>query len=127
MFCSAFDPVVAFVNGGDCLCASRRFTPSSKSNLGKIFRTINVNESAMVKKSGSAVDQALVRVAVKNGVPLFTFAVDNDIAILAAAMKKLNTSKNDDYSCICIFFSVREIKEKATTWMHQGSKSKSHD
>lgn len=80
----------------------------------------------MVKKSGSAAVQALVRVAVKNCVPLFTFAVDNDIAILVAAMK-LNTSKNGDYSCICIFFSVREIKEKATTWMHQGSKSKSHD
>ncbi|KAM1040037.1 hypothetical protein ACFX2I_029288 [Malus domestica] len=90
-------------------------------------RTINVNESAMVKKSGSVVVQALVRVAVKNGVPLFTFAFDNDIAILAATMKKLNTSKNDDCSCICIFFSIREVKKKAATWMHQGSKSKSHD
>ncbi|RXI04285.1 hypothetical protein DVH24_038559 [Malus domestica] len=90
-------------------------------------RTINVNESAMVKKSGSVVVQALVRVAVKNGVPLFTFAFDNDIAILAATMKKLNTSKNDDCSCICTFFSIREVKKKAATWMHQGSKSKSHD
>ncbi|TQD93998.1 hypothetical protein C1H46_020423 [Malus baccata] len=83
-------------------------------------RTINVNESAMVKKNGSAAVQALVRVAVKNGVPLFTFAVDNDIAILAATMK-LNTSKNDDCSCIYTFFSIQEVKKKTATWMHPGS------
>ncbi|KAM1055841.1 hypothetical protein EV1_029080 [Malus domestica] len=86
-------------------------------------RTINVNESAMVKKNGSAAVQALVRVAVKNGVPLFTFAVDNDIAILAATMKKLNTSKNDDCSCIYTFFSIREVKKKTATWMHPEVKS----
>ncbi|KAM1276846.1 hypothetical protein ACFX2J_029054 [Malus domestica] len=84
-------------------------------------RTINVNESAMVKKNGSAAVQALVRVAVKNGVPLFTFAVDNGIAILAATMKKLNTSKNDDCSCIYTFFSIQEVKKKTATWMHPGS------
>ncbi|KAM1995776.1 hypothetical protein ACFX15_028794 [Malus domestica] len=97
------------------------------NTLNGLEKTINVNESAMVKKSGSVVVQALVRVAVKNGVPLFTFSFDNDIAILAATMKKLNTSKNDDCSCICTFFSIREVKKKAATWMHQGSKSKSHD
>ncbi|KAM1803375.1 hypothetical protein ACFX12_029362 [Malus domestica] len=83
-------------------------------------RTINVNKSAMVKKNGSAAVQALVRVAVKNGVPLFIFAVDNDIAILAATMK-LNTSKNDDCSCIYTFFSIQEVKKKTATWMHPGS------
>ncbi|XP_009337363.2 uncharacterized protein LOC103929830 isoform X1 [Pyrus x bretschneideri] len=90
-------------------------------------RTINVNESAMVKKSGSAAVQALLRVAVKNGQPLFTFAVENDIDILAATTKKLNTSKNDDCSCIYTFFSIRNVKKKIGIWMHQGSKSKSHD
>ncbi|KAM1055840.1 hypothetical protein EV1_029080 [Malus domestica] len=93
------------------------------STLNGLEKTINVNESAMVKKNGSAAVQALVRVAVKNGVPLFTFAVDNDIAILAATMKKLNTSKNDDCSCIYTFFSIREVKKKTATWMHPEVKS----
>ncbi|KAM1167352.1 hypothetical protein ACFX19_029921 [Malus domestica] len=91
------------------------------STLNGLEKTINVNESAMVKKNGSAAVQALVRVAVKNGVPLFTFAVDNGIAILAATMKKLNTSKNDDCSCIYTFFSIQEVKKKTATWMHPGS------
>ncbi|KAM1276845.1 hypothetical protein ACFX13_030013 [Malus domestica] len=116
------------------LCKSSVGQVDSLSELpGKVklgmtgCRTINVNESAMVKRSGSTAVQALLRVAVKNGLPLFTFAVDNDIDILAATVKKLNTSKNDDCSCIYTFFSIREVKKKTGTWMHQGSKSKSHD
>lgn len=90
-------------------------------------RTINVNEPVKAKKCGSTAVQALLRVAVKNGLPLFTFAVDNDIDILAATMKKLNTLKKGDCSCIYTFFSIREVKKKGGTWINQGSKGKSHD
>ncbi|PQM32803.1 uncharacterized protein Pyn_35508 [Prunus yedoensis var. nudiflora] len=91
-------------------------------------RTINVNEPVKAKKCGSsAVHQALLRVAVKNGLPLFTFAVDNDIDILAATIKTLNTLKKGDCSCIYTFFSIREVKKKSGTWINQGSKGKSHD
>ncbi|XP_019247505.1 PREDICTED: uncharacterized protein LOC109226984 isoform X2 [Nicotiana attenuata] len=70
--------------------------------------------------------QALLQVAVKNGLPLFTFAVDNEVDILAATMKKLNPNLKD-YSCwIYTFFTVRETKKKSGNWLNQVAKDKSH-
>ncbi|XP_050367730.1 uncharacterized protein LOC126786068 [Argentina anserina] len=90
-------------------------------------KQINVNEFSMDRKTRPSVVQALLRVAVKNGLPLFTFAVNNDIDILAATMKKLNTSGKGDCSSIYTFFSVREVKKKNGTWLNHGSKGKGHD
>lgn len=85
-------------------------------------KSISVNDSLQTGKVGSQAVQALLQVAIKNGIPLFTFAVDNNSGILAATMKKLNASVKDCYSCLYTFFAIREIKKKS--WINQGSKSK---
>ncbi|CBI16031.3 unnamed protein product, partial [Vitis vinifera] len=49
---------------------------------------LDSSNSRSGKKHGSLPMQALLQVAVKNGLPLFTFAVDGDKDILAATMRK---------------------------------------
>lgn len=102
---------------------------SGKVKLDMIgCKTINVNNTAKDKKDGprSAV-QALLRVVVKNGLPLLTFAVDKESDILAATMKRLNPTVMDDYSCMYTFFTIREVKKKNGSWINQGGKGKAHD
>ncbi|KAA8543808.1 hypothetical protein F0562_022015 [Nyssa sinensis] len=89
----------------------------------KSCRTINVDDSHHNKKYGSPVLQALLKITIKNGLPLFTFAVDNNSDVVAATMKKLSTSRKDDKSWIYTFFTIREMKKKKG-WMNQGGKSK---
>ncbi|KAL4610734.1 hypothetical protein ACB092_08G072800 [Castanea dentata] len=67
--------------------------------------------------------QALLQVAIKNGQPLFKFAVDNDSNILAATMKKLNTTGKGEYSTVYTFFTI-QVKKKNGSWINQGGKSK---
>lgn len=86
-------------------------------------KTININHSFQEKKHGSAAVQALLRVAVKNGQPLFTFAVDNEKNVLAATMKISTTSRKEDYSCLYTFFAIQEVKKKNGMW----SKGHRHD
>lgn len=102
---------------------------SGKVKLDMIgCKTININDSAMDKKHGPLTTfQALLRVAVKNGLPLLTFAVDKERDIIAATLKKLNTTVMDDYSCIYTFFTIREVKKKNGSWINQGGKGKAHD
>lgn len=90
-------------------------------------RSVTVNDSCQSGKQGrpaSAV-QALLQVAVKNGLPLFTFAVDNNSDILAATMRKVSTSRKDDESFVYTFFTIRGVKKKS--WINQGGKGKSHN
>uniref|UniRef100_A0A2P2KEQ2 Uncharacterized protein LOC105133109 n=1 Tax=Rhizophora mucronata TaxID=61149 RepID=A0A2P2KEQ2_RHIMU len=87
----------------------------------------NASDPLQCKTSASSPFQALLRVAVKNGQPLYTFAVDNKTDILAATMKKLNTSREDDYSCIYTFFSIQEVKKKNGRWINQGGKGRGQD
>ncbi|KAK4606682.1 hypothetical protein RGQ29_000788 [Quercus rubra] len=70
--------------------------------------------------------QALLQVAIKNGQPLFKFAVDNDSNILAATMKKLNTTRKGEYSTVYTFFTI-QVKKKNGSWINQGGKSKGKD
>ncbi|KAI9081901.1 hypothetical protein K1719_036163 [Acacia pycnantha] len=77
------------------------------------------------KKHVSSTFRALLRIAVKNGHPLFTFAVDNDNNVLVAKVKTLSTSGKDDCCCIYTFFSFREVKKKNGNWMNQTGKGKS--
>ncbi|XP_039014162.1 uncharacterized protein LOC120144077 [Hibiscus syriacus] len=86
--------------------------------------TINVTDSAPNKKNGSSVAQALLRVQVKNGLPLLTFAVDNESNILAATVKLLSSSGKGGYECIYTFFSVQEVRKKNGMWINQGGKGK---
>ncbi|MBA0807252.1 hypothetical protein Gohar_023070 [Gossypium harknessii] len=86
----------------------------------------NANDSAQSKKNESSPVQALLRVQVKNGLPLFTFAVDNESNILAATVKMLSASGKGDYGCIYTFFAIQEIRKKNGRWINQG-KGKGQD
>ncbi|PPR91924.1 hypothetical protein GOBAR_AA28749 [Gossypium barbadense] len=86
-----------------------------------------VNDSALNKKCGSSAVQALLRVQVKNGLPLLTFAVDNESNILAATVKMLSSSSKGDYGCIYTFFAVKEVRKKNGMWINQGGKGKGQD
>lgn len=88
-------------------------------------RTMNVNNSYQNEKHRSLPVQALLQVAVKNGLPLFTFAVDGDKDILAATMKRCTTGK-DDYCWIYTFFTINEVKRKNRSWINQGQNGKGH-
>ncbi|TKY57517.1 hypothetical protein E2542_SST21968 [Spatholobus suberectus] len=88
---------------------------------------INAVDLANNKKFVPSTFQALLRIAVKNGQPLFTFAVDNNINILAATVKNLAVSKKDESNHIYTFFTFREGKRKNGSWMNQASKSKGPD
>lgn len=112
---------------------SRPYSLTIAGQSGKVkldmtgCRIVDVNNSFQEKKHGSPAVQALFRVAVKNGQPLFTFAVDNESDILAATLKKLSTSRKEDYSCIYTFFTIQEVKKKYGRWLNQGGKGQRHD
>ncbi|KAK7272046.1 hypothetical protein RJT34_28409 [Clitoria ternatea] len=89
--------------------------------------TISTTDLSKDKKYMPSTFQALLRIVVKNGQPLFTFAVDNNSNILAATVKNLTVSKNDECNCIYTFFTFREVKKKNGNWMNQAGKSKSPD
>ncbi|XP_039041603.1 uncharacterized protein LOC120180323 [Hibiscus syriacus] len=82
--------------------------------------TSNVNDLAQNKKCGASAVQALLRVQVKNGLPLFTFAVDNESNIIAATVKMLSASGKGDYGCIYTFFAIKEVRKKNVRWINQG-------
>ncbi|XP_057509013.1 uncharacterized protein LOC130791751 [Actinidia eriantha] len=86
-------------------------------------KTISVDDSHH-KKHESSTLQALLRIVIKNGLPLFTFAVDNNSDILAATMRKANASSKNDNYWIYTFFTVHELKKK-NGWINHGGKGKS--
>ncbi|KAL9405072.1 hypothetical protein Peur_002044 [Populus x canadensis] len=109
----------------DCMpgTAQIEVVKSDTTTPGKI----SVSDSFKDKKYTSSPFQALLRVAVKNGQPMFTFAVDNERDLLAATIKKLSASREDDYSCIYTFFAIQEVKKRNGRWTNQGGKGKGHD
>ncbi|KAK8476061.1 hypothetical protein V6N13_058674 [Hibiscus sabdariffa] len=86
--------------------------------------TINVNDPTPNKKNGSSAAQAFFRVQVKNGLPLLTFAVDNESNILAATVKMLSSSGKGGYGWVYTFFAVQEVRKKTGMWINQGGKGK---
>lgn len=106
--------------------ASTLHSVKVKLDLGSC-KSINIDHPRDLGKCGSTMVQALLQVAVKNGLPLFTFAVDNSSDILAATMKKLTSGRKDGNNLIYTFFAVHEMKKKNGNWLSQGSKEKNHD
>ncbi|KAG8387911.1 hypothetical protein BUALT_Bualt02G0070600 [Buddleja alternifolia] len=92
-----------------------------KSDL-KDCRTDDIMESHQNRPSTM---QALLQVAVKNGLPLFTFTVDNCSDILAATVKDLGGKKTEQ-TWTYTFFSFSETKKKNAHWINQGSKDRNH-
>ncbi|XP_052203330.1 uncharacterized protein LOC127808765 [Diospyros lotus] len=88
-------------------------------------KTINADASRHKEKDRSSTVQALLQIAITNGLPLFTFTDEIKGDILAATLKKVNASKKDDNSWIYTFFNVHEVKRK-NNWINQGSKGKTH-
>lgn len=97
-----------------------------KLDLGSC-KSIDIDHPSDLGKCGSTMVQALLQVAVKNGLPLFTFAVDHSSDILAATMKKLSSGRRDGSNFIYTFFVVHETKKKNGNWLTHGSKDKNHD
>ncbi|KAL5063461.1 hypothetical protein RYX36_025198 [Vicia faba] len=72
--------------------------------------------------------EALLRIAVKNGLPLFTFAVNQiDGNILAAKVKNLGDSGKDECNRIYTFLTFSEVKKKNGSWMSKAGRSKEPD
>ncbi|CAI9297705.1 unnamed protein product [Lactuca saligna] len=89
---------------------------------------LNDNESIHSKKqyNRSSNVQALLQLTMKNGIPFFKLVIESSSDILAAAVKKLPSGK-DDSSLIYAFYSVHENKKKSGSWMmYQGSKEKNY-
>ncbi|KAJ8751303.1 hypothetical protein K2173_016485 [Erythroxylum novogranatense] len=82
------------------------------------------NDLTRDKNYKSSQFQALLQVAIKDGQPLYTFAVDNEHDIIAATGKKLSSTREDGYSCIYTFYSIQKVKKKNGRWIAQGGKGK---
>ena len=89
---------------------------------------INTVDSSREMKHAPSTTQALLRIAVKNGLPLFTFAV-NQIGgnILAAKVKNLGDSGKDECNRIYTFLTFSEVKKKNGSWMSKAGRSKEPD
>ncbi|CAL0329161.1 unnamed protein product [Lupinus luteus] len=85
-------------------------------------------DSSNGKNNVPSMTQALLRFAVRNGLPLFTFAVgDNTSNILAATAKNLSALDKDECNTVYTFFAFREVKKKSGSWMNQRARSKGPD
>jgi len=82
--------------------------------------------SVHAEKQVTSARQALLKLAWKNGLPLFVFS-SSDINILAATMERRSISQNNDFECIYTIFTAHEIKKKAGIWTSQVNKNKKHD
>ncbi|GAA0152496.1 hypothetical protein LIER_10964 [Lithospermum erythrorhizon] len=113
---------------------SRLHEPASKSSAGhgestahsvklkldlKSCKNVEAEVPHCSSNHSSPTVQALLQVAVRNGFPLFTFAVDNKNDILAATMRK-PISVKEDFSCIYSFYIVQELKKKNGGWINHG-------
>ncbi|XP_042002814.1 uncharacterized protein LOC121752015 [Salvia splendens] len=96
-------------------------------SLISVKETVDINcfskddRSRCTRTNRASPMQAFLRIAVTNGIPLFTFTVDNCRDILAAKVKELS-SKENMCGWIYTFFSFHETKKKHAQWINQGSK-----
>ncbi|KAL8140948.1 hypothetical protein V2J09_006969 [Rumex salicifolius] len=82
------------------------------------------SKSKGAKKDSSSL-QALLQVGVNNGLPVFTFAVENDSDnILAATVRKCSAAEKNRSKWIYTFLSLREMKKKSGLWPNHGCKGK---
>lgn len=86
-------------------------------------RLIDINDPHSKSTYVPSTLQALLQVVVKNGLPLFTFAVDNEVDILAATMKKFSSTLKDNSYWIYTFFTIHETKKKSGSWLNQAGKN----
>ncbi|CAH1418232.1 unnamed protein product [Lactuca virosa] len=112
-------------------CVSNR---SSSSPLRRLLEPLfpskatNSHLETVAKVSGNCREvitdskQALFQTAIKNGRPMFTFAVENSNA-LAATVRDLSKNNN---TWIYTFFTIDEVKKKNGSWLSQSKKDKDY-
>ncbi|KAF3673419.1 putative serine/threonine-protein kinase-like [Capsicum annuum] len=110
--------------------AKRGESPTKRSLKVKLdlkgCRSIDIDDLHSKGTRVPSTLQALLQVAVKNGLPLFTFAVDNEVDILAATMKKFSSNLKGNSSWIYTFFTIHETKKKSGSWLNQVGKHTGH-
>lgn len=87
-------------------------------------RDTEAGSSVHVEKEVASTRQALLKLAWKNGSPLFVFS-SSDINILSATMEKRSIAQNG-WECIYTIFTAHEIKKKSGVWASQVNKNKKH-
>ncbi|KAL9271288.1 hypothetical protein AKJ16_DCAP02178 [Drosera capensis] len=95
------------------------------SRLKSVCR-IRAESSCQNLKLGSSRFQAILQVAVKHGLPLFTFAVNRSRDVLIATLKKSVVPEKDPSSWVYTFLTVSEIKRKNGIWSNQGPHRNDH-
>ncbi|KAI3760522.1 hypothetical protein L1987_50917 [Smallanthus sonchifolius] len=96
-----------------------------KMDLGNCKEVVG-NSCRNNMKYSSSRKQALFQMAVKNGRPLFTFAVDDENKDIVAATVRSLARKDDTNSWIYTFFTVQEVQKKKSGWLYHGIKDKDH-
>ncbi|CAI8592279.1 unnamed protein product [Vicia faba] len=89
--------------------------------------TANTMESSSEEAHMPSTSQSVLRISMKNGQPLFTFAAGNNSNILAATVKRSTVFKKDECNCIYTFFTFKEIKKKNGSRTNHSEKSKGPD
>lgn len=99
---------------------------SLKDSLNSFnLKRFDATESLKDEKHEPPRIKARLQLTIRNGVPLFRFAVGNNSNILAATMNKLSSPQKNDSGCDYTFYTIDEIKKKSGSWINQGSKEKS--
>ncbi|ONK76866.1 uncharacterized protein A4U43_C02F670 [Asparagus officinalis] len=87
---------------------------------------VSNDSSVEAQKQVMSLRHAFLKLAWKNGLPLFVFSADDD-NVLASIMAKGNLAQKNDVGCIYTMFTAHELKKKGRVWMGQGNKSKKND
>ncbi|XP_045826665.1 uncharacterized protein LOC123918629 [Trifolium pratense] len=115
----------------NCRSVNGRFStlhPIKEVDREHSVSPVKTVDSSKDKKRLPSTTQALLRISMKNGLPLFTFAVDQtDSNILAAKVKNLGGSGKDECNRVYTFFTFSEVKKKNGSWMSKSGRSKIPD
>ncbi|GMY14440.1 hypothetical protein FCV25MIE_09679 [Fagus crenata] len=115
------DPILKY-KVPNSLHSAETVLPLKESLDSLCSRPTSVKDSLQNEKHKASTIQAFLQLTVKNGLPLFSFAVKNDGIILVATMKNLTSSGKDDSGRNYTFYFVNEIKKKSGSWISQESK-----
>lgn len=132
-----FDPFLKPKGGGNSCHLARSKDPSRIDGSCKLAGGIRgspapspvngISNLSNNEKNEPSNLQALLQVAIKNGVPLYTFTVDNCSEILASTVKESCSPKRKERRWNFTFFSFSETKKKNGSWIYQGSKERNNE
>ncbi|XP_074302509.1 uncharacterized protein LOC141634110 isoform X1 [Silene latifolia] len=110
--------------------ATKSCTKPSDSRTGDStgvhLSSAGASDAQDTSKNGLPTLQALLQISFKNGLPLFTFAIDNEKNILAATVRKSSAPGKGHHSWVYTFFAIHEVKRKSGSWLSHGGKGGNH-